>query len=66
MPGTERSEVIFVAAMMILIMIVSITAVYFFFRTYKKEMREKSERQNAELKGKNEGSLDPSARTTDH
>lgn len=47
MPGTGRSEVIFVAAMMILIMILSITAVYVFFRTYKKEMRDKDLRKQA-------------------
>lgn len=47
MPGTGRSELIFVAAMMILIMILSITAVYVFFRTYKKEMRDKDLRKQA-------------------
>lgn len=47
MPGTGRSEVIFVAAMMILIMILSIAAVYVFFRTYKKEMRDKDLRKQA-------------------
>ncbi len=50
MPGTGKSEVIFVAAMMILIMILSITAVYVFFRTYKKEMRDKELRKQAKLK----------------
>ena len=47
MPGTGRSEVIFVAAMMILIMILSIAAVYVFFKTYKKEMRDKDLRKQA-------------------
>ncbi|MBK6748743.1 MAG: hypothetical protein KA956_15175 [Pyrinomonadaceae bacterium] len=47
MPGTGRSEVIFVAAMMILILILSIAAVYIFFRTYKKEMRDKELRKQA-------------------
>lgn len=47
MPGTGRSEVIFVAAMMILIMILSIAAVYVFFRTYKKEMHDKDLRKQA-------------------
>jgi cbb3-type cytochrome oxidase subunit 3 len=41
MPGRASAEVIFIAAMMILIMIISIGAVYFFFKTYKKEMRDK-------------------------
>ena len=42
MPGTGRSEIYFIAAMMILTVILSITAIYIFFRTYKKEMREKA------------------------
>lgn len=50
MPGTGKSEVIFVAAMMILIMILSVTAVYVFFRTYKKEMRDKEMRQQAKTR----------------
>lgn len=45
MPGTGKSEVIFVAAMMILILILSFAAVYIFFRTYKKEMRDKELRK---------------------
>jgi len=47
MPVTEKSELIFITAMMILIMILSITAVYIFFRTYKKEMRDKELRKQA-------------------
>ena len=50
MPVTEKSELIFITAMMILIVILSIAAVYIFFRTYKKEMREKEERKNAETR----------------
>jgi flagellar basal body-associated protein FliL len=42
MPGTGRAEIYFIAAMMLLIVILSITAVYIFIRTYKKEMAEKS------------------------
>ncbi len=45
MPGAERAEVYFIAAMMILILIVCTVAVVFFFKTYKKEMREKAERK---------------------
>lgn len=41
MPGSATAEVIFIAAMMILILILSFAAVYFFFKTYKKEMRAK-------------------------
>ncbi len=44
MPGAGRAEVYFIAAMMILIIILSVTAVFVFFKTYKKEMREKQER----------------------
>jgi hypothetical protein len=42
MPGAERAEIYFIAAMMILIMILSVVAVVIFFKTYKKEMREKA------------------------
>jgi len=47
MPGAGRAEVYFIAAMMILIIILSVAAVYIFFRTYKKEMREKALRDTA-------------------
>lgn len=47
MPGAGRAEVYFIAAMMILIVILCAAAVYFFFKTYRKEMRERDER-NAE------------------
>jgi uncharacterized membrane protein len=41
MPGTERAELIFIAAMMVLILILCVVAVYLFFKTYKREMRER-------------------------
>jgi len=44
MPGSERAEIYFIAAMMVLILIGSFAAVFFFVRQYKKEMREKAER----------------------
>ena len=47
MPGAGRAEVYFIAAMMILIVILSVTACVVFFKTYKKEMREKEERLKA-------------------
>ena len=47
MPVTEKSELIFITAMMILIIILCIAAVYIFFRTYKKEMRDKELRKEA-------------------
>ncbi|MFN0139025.1 MAG: hypothetical protein ACKVQW_02925 [Pyrinomonadaceae bacterium] len=50
MPGAGRAEVYFIAAMMTLILIVSAVAVCFFFKTYRKEMREKEERLREEEK----------------
>ncbi len=44
MPGAERAEIYFIAAMMGLILILCVVACYFFFKTYRKEMREKEER----------------------
>lgn len=41
MPFGERSELYFIIAMMFLILVVCTIAVYAFFRTYRKEMREK-------------------------
>jgi uncharacterized protein YpmB len=43
MPGSATAEVIFIAVMMILILVISFAAVFFFFRTYKNEMRAKEE-----------------------
>ena len=45
MPGAERAEIYFIVAMMVLILIVSFSAVYFFVKQYRKEMREKDIRQ---------------------
>ena len=45
MPGAERAEIYFISAMMILIVILSVAAIWFFFKTYKKEMREKAARE---------------------
>jgi len=44
MPGAGRAEVYFIAAMMILILVICGVSVFFFFKTYRKEMREKEER----------------------
>ena len=46
MPGADRAEIYFIAAMMVLILILSFAAVYFFVKTYKKEMRDKRERES--------------------
>ena len=43
MPGTERAEIYFITAMMILILVLCVAAVYLFFRQYKKEMRAREE-----------------------
>ena len=54
MPGADRAEVYFIVAMMLLILILSFSAVYFFVRQYKKEMREKEIRvaKKAEKRGR--------------
>jgi hypothetical protein len=52
MPGAGRAELIFIAAMMILILIVCGISVFFFFKTYKKEMRDKEERKRAKRDAK--------------
>jgi len=44
MPGAERAEIYFIAAMMVLILILSFAAVYIFIRQYKRETREKNTR----------------------
>lgn len=52
MPGSSLSEVYFIVAMMILIFILCGVSVYFFVRTYNKEMKEREERivrKNAEI-----------------
>jgi hypothetical protein len=56
MPGAERAEVYFIVAMMVLILIVSFAAVYFFFKQYRKEMRDKELRRTdeSEKNGKQE------------
>lgn len=40
MPGSATAEIIFIGAMMVLILIISFSAVYFFFRQYNKEKKE--------------------------
>jgi hypothetical protein len=41
MPDSGNSEFYFIGAMMVLIVLLCVVSVYVFFRTYKKEMREK-------------------------
>ena len=46
-PGSSYGEVYFIGAMMILIFVICVVAVWSFFKTYKKEMKEKVERDAA-------------------
>ncbi len=52
MPGAADAELYFIGAMMVLILVISFVAVFFFVRQYKKEMAEKAERlkQKADAK----------------
>lgn len=50
MPGSDRAEVYFIAAMMILILIVSFVAIFFFVKTYRKEMADKALRKQEKTK----------------
>lgn len=56
MPYSGVAEMYFIAAMMILILVVCVVAVYFFVRTYKREMAEKEEakRQKSTQNSKSE------------
>ena len=46
MSGTERAEIYFISAMMILILILCVAAVYIFIRQYKKEMQDRQEKKS--------------------
>ena len=41
-PGTSYGEIYFIVGMMVLILLICTVAVWAFFKTYKKEMREKA------------------------
>jgi hypothetical protein len=41
MPGAGLAEIYFIAAMMILIVVLCVGAVFIFIRTYRREMKEK-------------------------
>jgi hypothetical protein len=49
-----RAEIYFIAAMMVLILVVCGVSVYYFFKTYKKEMREREERLRQKQAAKQE------------
>ena len=53
MPGTGRAEAYFIAAMMVLIVVLCVIACVAFVRTYKKEMREKASRIEAKTEAGN-------------
>ncbi len=53
MPGSAAAEIYFIASMMILILIISGVTVFFFAKTYRKEMAERAKRVN---KGKEDAS----------
>lgn len=45
MSNSAYAEIYFITAMMILILVICSVAVYFFFKTYKKEMDNKKKRE---------------------
>ncbi|CAN5378402.1 hypothetical protein BH20ACI1_BH20ACI1_19250 [soil metagenome] len=45
MSNSALAEIYFIAAMMILIFVISGVSVYFFFKTYKKEMKQREKRE---------------------
>lgn len=46
MPGSATAEIYFIASMMILILLISGVTVFFFAKTYRKEMAERAKRVN--------------------
>ena len=52
MPGAERAEIYFIVAMMVLILIISFVAVYFFVKQYRKEMHDREVRKTKKIEEK--------------
>jgi len=50
MPLASRAEFYFIIAMMFLILVLCVVACVAFFKTYKKEMREREKRKTANQK----------------
>jgi len=50
MPLASRAEFYFIIAMMFLILVLCVVACVAFFKTYKKEMREREKRKTANRK----------------
>lgn len=53
MPNASRAEFYFIAAMMILILVICAVAVFFFVKTYKKEMKAREWRKSEKEKIQN-------------
>jgi len=56
MPNALQAEIYFIVAMFVLIIVISTVAVYFFFRTYKKEKadtQKRLENQKRKIENKN-------------
>ncbi len=49
MPNTETAEIYFIAAMFVLILIISTVSLYFFFKTYNREKLERQKRLDKKL-----------------
>jgi hypothetical protein len=47
MPGSATAEVYFITAMMVLSLVISVTAVFFFARTFRRERLEKEARKRS-------------------
>ena len=47
MPGSATAEIIFITAMMVLILVISFAALFFFMKTYRKEMADREARKAA-------------------
>ena len=52
MPGSGKAEIYFIAAMMLLILLICAVAVHFFAKTYRKEMAEKQKRLDERRSGR--------------
>ena len=56
MSNSALAEIYFITAMMILIFVICGVAVYFFFKTYKKEMKDKAKREEHKKASQNQKS----------
>ena len=57
MPGTGRAEIYFIVAMMLLTFILSGFAMYFFVKTYRKEMRQRDEERRKKSENSSQKSV---------